>query len=198
MTHQRRTFISLVMGLLLGSQARSEGRPERSEIIDDLSKPAPMASNGATWRVFTDTVMGGISKATMSRETIAGKSALCLRGDVKLENNGGFVQMSLDLLPDGAAFNASGWAGLEVDVFGNNENYAINLRTVGLTRPWQSYRHEFIAPARWTTIRLPFHDFMQSRTNVPLDVSQLKRIGVIAIGRSFHADIAIGNIRFFR
>ena len=142
--------------------------------------------------------MGGISKATMSRETIAGKSALCLRGDVRLENNGGFVQMSLDLLPDGTAVNASGWTGLEVDVLGNNENYAINLRTVGLTRPWQSYRYEFIAPARWNTIRLPFHDFIQSRTDLALDISQLKRIGVIAIGRSFHANIAIGSIRFFR
>ena len=198
MTHQRRTFISLLMGLLLGSQARSQGLPDAERIIDDLSKPAPMASNGATWRVFTDTVMGGVSKATMSRETIAGRSAVCLRGDVRLENNGGFVQMSLDLLPDGASLNASEWIGLEADVFGNNEKYALNLRTAELTRPWQSYRQEFIAPARWTTIRFPFNDFIQSRTDLALNASQLKRVGVIAIGRSFHADIAIGGIRFFR
>lgn len=198
MTHQRRTFISLFMGLLLGSHARSQGQLEPAAIIDDLSKPAPMASNGAIWWVFTDTVMGGVSKATMSRETIAGRSAVCLRGDVRLENNGGFVQMSLDLLPDGAAVNASEWTGLEADVFGNNKNYALNLRTANLTRPWQSYRHEFFVPARWTTIRFPFQDFIQSRTDLALNVSQLKRVGVIAIGRPFHADIAISGIRFFR
>ena len=198
MTHQRRTFISLLAGLLLGPQARSQGRLEAASIIDNLSKPAPRASNGAIWRVFTDNVMGGVSKATMSPETIAGRSANCLRGDVRLENNGGFVQMSLDLLPDGTALNASEWTGLEADVFGNNENYAFNLRTADLTHPWQSYRHAFIASARWTTIRFSFHDFKQSRTDLPLDIRQLKRIGVIAIGRPFHADISIGGIRFIR
>ena len=61
-----------------------------------------------------------------------------MRGDVSLENNGGFVQISLDLAPDGHAVDASAWSGIEFDVFGNGEDYGVHLRTADLSQPWQS------------------------------------------------------------
>ncbi len=142
--------------------------------------------------------MGGVSKATMARETVEGRAAIRLRGSVSLENNGGFVQISLDFSPDGGAFDASVWSGIEVDIFGNREEYALNLRTTDLTRPWQSYRQTFRAEPRWQTIKLPFKSFVPNRTDIPLDTHRLRRLGIIGIGREFLADISIGGVRFYR
>ncbi len=79
-----------------------------------------------------------------------------MRGDVSLENNGGFIQIAIDLSPDGGVVDASAWSGIELDVFGNGEEYGVHLRTDAMTRPWQSYRQIFTAYAEWRTVQLPF------------------------------------------
>jgi hypothetical protein len=167
-----------------------------SAIIDDLSREPPMAATGSPWRLFTDRVMGGVSQGTMVRDIVAGRPALHMRGDVRLENNGGFVQIGLDLSPDGGVVDASGWSGVELDVFGKAEEYGVHLRTDALTRPWQSYRQIFTARPEWRTIRLPFDRFVPYRTDVPLDPRRLRRIGLAAIGRAFAPDLALGGLRF--
>jgi hypothetical protein len=50
-----------------------------------------------------------------------GRPAIRMQGNVSLENNGGFVQIAIDLSPDGKALDASPWRGIELDVFGNSE-----------------------------------------------------------------------------
>lgn len=167
-----------------------------TEIIDDLSQPPPGASNGAAWELVADRVMGGMSNGTMRREVIRGRNSIHLQGDVSLENNGGFLQIALDLAPDGSAVDASNWAGIEIDVVGNNESYNLHLRTADVTRPWQSYRQSFVAEPAWQTVRLPFAAFEAHRIDAPLDLSTLRRIGIVAIGRDFHVDIAISGVRF--
>jgi hypothetical protein len=37
-----------------------------SAIIDDLSREPPIAAKGSKWRLFTDQVMGGVSKGCQS------------------------------------------------------------------------------------------------------------------------------------
>lgn len=167
-----------------------------TEIIDDLSQPPPGASNGATWELIADRVMGGVSSGARRREVIEGRDAIHLQGDVSLENNGGFLQIALDLAPDGSAVDASQWAGIEIDVIGNGESYNLHLRTADVTRPWQSYRLSFVAEPAWQTVRLPFTEFEAHRIDAPLDLSTLRRIGIVAIGRDFHVDIAISGVRF--
>ncbi|QIE43076.1 CIA30 family protein (plasmid) [Rhodobacteraceae bacterium SC52] len=164
-------------------------------LIDDLSQPHPRASTGTEWELLSDRVMGGVSAGGLSRETIAGRTALRLQGDVRLENNGGFVQAALDLTPNGAT-DARRWSGISLDVYGNGEAYNFHLRTADVTRPWQSYRAHFDAPAVWQTITLRFDAFTPHRLTAPLDLSTLRRIGIVAIGRAFQADIAIAGIRF--
>ncbi|SMY08096.1 CIA30 family protein [Flavimaricola marinus] len=144
------------------------------------------------WEYVADTVMGGVSTGTLSHETIAGRDAVRLKGDVSLENNGGFVQAAFDL-----ALDASAWDGFEIDVFGNDHTYEMRLRTDQLTRPWQSFRAEFDASSEWKTIRLPFASFEPHRTDAALDVARLRRVGVLAIGEAFHADVAIASVRLF-
>ncbi len=126
-----------------------------SAIIDDLSREPPIAVIGSKWQLFTDQVMGGVSKGTMVRDAIAGRAAIRMRGDVSLKNNSGFIQIALDLSPDGGVVDASAWSGIELDVFGNGEEYGVHLRTDAMTRPWQSYRQIFTAYAEWRMVQLP-------------------------------------------
>jgi hypothetical protein len=167
-----------------------------SGIIDDLSCEPPMAAIGSNWQVVTDQVMGGVSEATMVRDVIAGRAAILMRGAVSLQNKGGFVQIALDLSPDGRVVDASAWSGIELDVFGHGEAYGVHLRTDALAKPWQSYRQIFTAHAEWRTVQLPFDHFVPHRTDILLDSHRLRRIGVVAIGRAFSADLAIGGLRF--
>ena len=198
MNRPRRTFLSTLASIFVSRPASSEPQPIAAPIIDDLSREPPTATIGTNWQLFTDTVMGGVSKATMARETIEGRAAIRLRGNVSLENNGGFVQISLNFRPDGGPIDASIWSGIEVDVFGNGEEYGVNLRTTDLIRPWQSYRQTFRAAPDWETVRLPFNRFVPNRTDIPLDLHRLRRLGIIGIGREFTADISVGGVRFFR
>lgn len=166
-------------------------------IIDDVNSAGSSACNGSTWSLFTDQVMGGISQGDLTREMVCGRSALRMRGLVSLENNGGFVQMARDLTPGGGAIDASAFIGVEMDVMGNGESYGCHLRTLATIRPWQSYRHGFPTTQRWTTVRLPFAEFVGHRIDVPLDLSSLRRIGLVAIGRQFHADLSVSRVAFY-
>lgn len=167
------------------------------EIIDDLSRPAPLAITGNGWVLISDRVMGGVSSGSMSRETVAGRPAIRMRGGVSLDNNGGFLQLALDLGNAGAPVDASAWTGIQLDVLGNDQTYNLHLRTTDLARPWESYRQSFVARPSWQTLRLPFDRFVPHRTERPLRTSRLRRIGLIAIGREFEADLAIADIRFY-
>ncbi|MSP03691.1 MAG: CIA30 family protein [Acetobacteraceae bacterium] len=197
MVSYRRTVLFAAAALFTGIAARSEPMTKPTTVIDDLSPETPLATIGTRWQVVTDQVMGGVSRGALSREIVAGRPAMRMRGEVSLENNGGFVQMALDLATDGAAIDASQWLGIELDVFGTGETYSAHLRTVDLTRPWQSYRQGFLAPLNWQTIRLPFSGFSPHRTDISLDLRRLKRLGLVAIGRAFAADLSIGGLRFF-
>ena len=168
-----------------------------TRVIDDLGRDNLVATIGTRWQLVTDRVMGGVSDGTLVRETVSGRPALRMRGDVSLENNGGFVQMALDLAPDRGVVDASAWTGIELDVIGNDEDYGVHLRTDAVERPWQSYRQSFRAGSSWRTVQLAFADFVPHRIEVPLDVRRLRRIGLVAIGRAFAADLAVGGVRFF-
>jgi Complex I intermediate-associated protein 30 (CIA30) len=166
-------------------------------IIDDLSRPPPQATIGPSWEVVSDQVMGGVSKAMMTRESVGGREAIRMRGAVRLDNNGGFVQVALDLVKGGYSMDARRWTGIELDVSGNGESYNLHLRTADIERPWQSYRHSFVAGPAWQTVRLPFQAFEAHRVSVPLDASRLRRIGIVAIGRAFTADVAVAGVSFY-
>ena len=167
------------------------------EIIDDIRQDAPFATIGNGWVLVSDRVMGGVSDGTMSREHIAGRDAICMRGGVSLENNGGFLQIALDLGDAGREVDASAWDGIRLDVLGNDQTYNLHLRTADIKRPWESYRQSFDAPPTWTSVFLPFAGFKPHRLDRPLRPSRLRRMGVVAIGREFEADIAIADIRFY-
>lgn len=149
------------------------------------------------WRGVTDAVMGGVSRAEVSEENILGRDAVRLRGRVSTENNGGFVQIALDLDAGGGTLDARACSGVAIDVWGNGEAYGAHLRTTAMWRPQQSYRQAFVATGAWQSLRLPFADFTAHRIDVPLDVARLRRIGLVAIGREFEADLAIARLALY-
>ncbi len=167
-------------------------------VIDEAGAQSPRALNGATWESVTDAVMGGVSSATLRVARIAGRDALHLVGDVRLENRGGFVQCALDLASPGMAFDASDYAGIEVSVLGNGETYGLHLRTTTNRQPWESWRQPFTTTGAWQTLRLPFTGFLPHRCAGELDTTRLRRVGLVGIGRAFHADFALNRIAFYR
>lgn len=168
-----------------------------SAIIDDLSCAPPLSAIGTNWRLYTDRVMGGVSQGRMLREVVGVRAAIRMNGEVSLANNGGFIQISLNLAPEGGVADASNWTGVELDVYGKIEEYSLRLRTRDLTEPWQSYRQTFVIEPKWRTIQFFFDRFQRHRTETPLNVRRLRRLGIVAIGRSFSADLALGGIRYF-
>lgn len=177
--------------------AISSPTADKVMLIDDFENPEQGSSLGTRWRGFSDRVMGGVSRETVAFEKIDGRECLRLTGDVRLDNNGGFIQAALDLGTWGRSFDASGYTGLRLKVRGNGESYSLHLRTPDNTRPWQSYRSKFTAGPDWQTIELPFAEFQPYRLETPLDRSRLRRIGVVAIGREFSADLAVCELAFY-
>ncbi|MGY6635185.1 MAG: CIA30 family protein [Alkalilacustris sp.] len=171
---------------------------ENRAILDDLSRPFPEATLGTCWRLVTDQVMGGVSEGALNRALVAGRPALRLTGAVRTDNNGGFVQMALDLAPGGGLLDARGWSGLELDLWGNGATYGVHLRTDAVCRPWQSWRQTITAGPDWSTLRLRFDGFAAHRIELPLEVGRLRRVGFVAIGRAFAADLALGGLRLWR
>ena len=171
---------------------------EPGMLIDDFAAQDLLSPLGTAWRPVTDQVMGGISEARVTRSLIEGRPCLRLTGAVRLENNGGFIQAGLDLAPDGRFLDASAFTGLRLLVSGNGEQYSIHLRTPDNRRPWQSYRAQFTTRSDLSTIELPFVTFMPHRLEEPLDLKRLRRIGLVAIGRAFQADLRVCEIRLYK
>jgi hypothetical protein len=152
-------------------------------------RPAPNDKNELRLQLVSDQVMGGVSRGHLDLTDVRGRPALRLTGDVSLERGGGFLQMAGDL-----PLAARGATGVRLLVCGNGETYGCHLRTTDVTRPWQSYRHRFEATAEWRTVDLCFADFVPHRIEAPLNVEGLTRLGLVAIGRAFHVDLAVGRI----
>ena len=174
-------------------------QPENRQhlIVDDFQRIDRVSALGTTWRAVTDRVMGGVSAVSLDYCNVEDRRGLRLTGLVRLDNNGGFVQMGLDLCAPDDFLNAESFTGVELLVHGNDERYSVHLRTADTLRPWQSYRAHFTAVPRWQTRRLPFAGFTPHRLTAPLDLRRLRRLGIVAIGRAFHADFTIGELRFY-
>lgn len=189
----KRGLIVLLLGLALGVRAESD-----TMLIDDFSRQDFVSKLGTQWRAVSDRVMGGVSEASLVYDAVDGKACLRLTGDVRLENNGGFIQAALDLAQPGKRLDASAYTGIRLVVRGNDQQYSLHLRTPDAVRPWQSYRAHFNAGPEWQTIDLPFDTFVPYRLELALDTRKLTRIGLVAIGREFSADLLIARVSLYR
>ena len=166
-------------------------------VIDDRQSGDLQSTLGTQWRLITDGVMGGVSSGTLDLGEREGRSCLRLQGEVSLQNNGGFIQAALELAPSGV-LDASAWAGVELDVYGDGEAYNVHLKTSRMWLPWQHYRASFMAEPGWHRVRVPFAEFEGYRIGAAFDPARLERIGIVAYGRAFKADLCIGRVAFYR
>lgn len=164
--------------------------------------------------------------AHLTREIFDGRLSNVLRGIVKMDNNGGFIQMATNLKRDGTSVDASKYDGLEllvqngaqeVESFNVQYVHAFNvhascfynahtaldsIKTTDCLRPFSSYRKAFeIRPRVWEKIRLPFSEFRGNgpgADSTPFDLSCLKRFGIVAIGKPMEVELAIAGVRLYK
>jgi hypothetical protein len=148
------------------------------------------------WQLISDQVMGGRSSGRLTIQTSQPHPCLHLQGTVTTENNGGFLQIAHNL-SESERFNISSASGIRLLVRGNNETYNLHLRSSDMWLPWQSFRSSFFAGDEWQQVTLPFDGFSAYRTNKKMNTSKLKRIGIVAIGRDFEADICVAKVEFY-
>jgi len=182
----------------VGEGTRASGGVQSEAIIADVAGDGLASRAGGRWRVVTDRVMGGVSEAELALVAVDDRPCVRLTGDVRLERNGGFVQLALDLGQEARPLDASAYAGVRLLTRGNGETYGVHLRTQDLWFPWQSYRAGFVAGPAWAEVRLPFTEFRPYRTDTPLDPGRLIRLGVFAIGRAFRAEVCVAEVAFYR
>ena len=195
-TAGRPVLLHTLAGLLLLLPINPGAAEDTMILIDDRQTGDLQATLGTQWRLITDGVMGGVSRGTLTPDTVEGRRCLRLAGAVSTENNGGFIQAALELAPSGA-LDASALGGVELDVYGNGEAYNVHFKTRRVWLPWQHYRAAFMAAPGWHTVRVPFAGFEGYRIGAAFDPAGLERIGIVAYGRDFTADLCIGRVALY-
>jgi hypothetical protein len=197
---RREAALGLASGLLVPRASGDNARTMTDDrlLLSRFDGAGEYLAPGVGWRGFSDRVMGGISDAQFGRDLIAGRRCVRLTGRVTRESGGGFVQMALYLGARRQRFDGSAWRGLECDVFGNDEDYNLHVRTTDCGWFDDSYRATFSAPARWTTLRLAWDSLQPNSVRVPLNPARLERIALLGWMREFEADIALASLSLYR
>ena len=190
-------FLYSLIALLLLLPLNHTAADDTMILIDDRQSGDLQSTLGTQWRLITDGVMGGVSSGTLGTGQREGRNCLHLQGEVSLENSGGFIQAALQLAPSGV-LDASGYTGVELDVYGNGESYNVHFKTSRVWLPWQHYRASFMAEPGWHTVQVPFAEFEGYRIGAAFDPARLERIGIVAYGRAFMADLCIGRVALYR
>ncbi len=132
----------------------------------------------AEWIVVNDGVMGGLSR---SEFVAADPGHATFRGEMSLENNGGFASVR-GHVPEGIPTAARL---IELRVRGDGRSYQVRLRE-GRRFDGIAYRAEFrTEPGEWLVVALPMSDFeptyrgRRPRNASPLDPSQVRQLGLM-------------------
>lgn len=168
------------------------------QVLSRFDGDAEYVAPGVYWRGFSDRVMGGVSDAQFGRDVIGGRRCIRLTGTVTRDSGGGFVQMALYLGGRSRSFDGSAWLGVELEIFGNDEDYNVHVRTSDCGWYDDSYRYTFRAPSRWSVLRIGWRDFKPNGVRKPLDPSRLERIAILGWMREFEADISLASLALYR
>lgn len=147
------------------------------------------------WRFFSDRVMGGISTGEARFLQEGAQPFARMTGDVSTANNGGFIQMRLDLREPAPARTQ----GVRLVARGNNQRYFVHLRTRGTVLPWQYYQAGFDVTGTWTEFRVPLAAFTPSGAMLRRSprAESLTSVAIVAFGRDHAAQIDIREIGFY-
>jgi len=163
-------------------------------LLDDFSRSDGISTLGTRWQDFTDRVMGGLSEMKTDIVDTDRGMALRMSGQVRLENNGGFIQVRLPLAENRDTFDASRFDAVEITARGASGAYYLHLRTPESSRPWQYYRAPLPVGEEWTTCTIPFSDFEGKSISGRPDFSRLRSIAIVAYGEAFDAKIELTRL----
>jgi len=138
--------IAFLMGPLVASSLGVSAPQDTARAFEVTS------STAADWAIVNDGVMGGLSS---SEFVDSGAGFAVFRGNLSLENNGGFASVR-GIVPIGAMEQHSG---LALRIRGDGRSYQVRLRT---NRQFDgvAYMAEFQTRAgAWQTIEIPFSAF---------------------------------------
>jgi hypothetical protein len=163
-------------------------------VLSNFQDLDPIVVPARRWRGLNDRVMGGVSDAEFRLAEVAGTRCILLTGRVTRNQGGGFIQMALDLGSSAQPFDASAYAGLELLVHGNDEDYNCHVRTDDCGWYGESYRATVHVTPRWQRIRLAWTDFKPNGELPPLNAVRLRCIALLSWMREFQADIALAGL----
>lgn len=162
-------------------------------LIDDFSRPDGRSALGTAWQGFSDRVMGGRSDLIAARMRDEHGDVLVLTGQVRLENNGGFIQVRLPLARSGA-FDARAYRAVQLRVRGLPGPYYLHVRSADTRLPWQYYRAPIALTSDWQSVRVDFAGFEPQSVSAPLDLARLQSLAIVAYGEAFEARIEVARI----
>jgi monofunctional biosynthetic peptidoglycan transglycosylase len=148
-------------------------------------------TNTAAWQVVNDDVMGGVSTSSFRLTN----GVAVFRGEVSLENNGGFA--SVRSLP--ASQGLSGCDAFVIRVRGDGHRYKFTVRT---DRSFDSAIYQSVFPTKkgeWEEHRLPMKGFVPTfrgrvlSTEPPLDPRRVTSVGFLIADKQdgpFHLEVA--------
>ncbi|ART80115.1 CIA30 family protein [Oceanisphaera avium] len=149
----------------------------------------------SAWKMISDQVMGGVSSGDLHQTQYQNATATCLTGRTSLDNNGGFVQMKLDIEPSELSAD---YKGLFIELAGNSHHYNLHVKTTQLTRPWQSFRYTLAVAPHWTRFIVPFEQLLAHRTETEFQQTEINSVAVVAIGEEFEVEICVRRFGFYK
>ena len=181
-------FLSLIVMITINSKAIA---------VEDLSYPFNTDS-GRYWQYISDQVMGGVSVGKVTLEQDGEMYYARLTGNVSTRNNGGFIQLRSGISFANSEKDGKNLQGVRLNVRGNGETYEIHITTNDRTYRGDYYSATFKADFDWKMIDLPFNKFKRKRSNnTKLDAQNITRLGIVAYGREYVADISVSTIEFY-
>ena len=181
-------FLSLFIMIIFSS---------KSIAAENLSFPFN-ADSGKYWQYVSDRVMGGVSDGQVTIEQDGEMYYARLTGNVSTANNGGFIQLRSGVSFANTEKDGKNLQGVRLNVRGNGETYEIHITTNDRTYRGDYYSATFKADFDWKMIDLPFNKFKRKRSNnTKLDAQNITRLGIVAYGREYVADISVSTIEFY-
>ncbi len=155
MTHRFRFILSprllfFLSGLLVPNLARAEVVVVQPPMLFDFTR----ATSTAPWVTEDDGVMGGRSRGGL--QLVPGHHAV-FRGQVSLENDGGFSSVQADFPP----VEVSGFSVAKLRIRGDGRNYRFIVESDPRERVY--YVHEFATGDQWETVTIPLRSMKPMR-----------------------------------
>ena len=132
-------------------------------------------SNLGKWQVVDDVVMGGRSNGTLELNENGNG---VFKGDVSIENNGGFSSIQLRL----EAKKTDEKAAISLRLKGDGSDFQFRIKAS--TRDRHSYIYNFKTSGDWETISIPLSDMSPSFRGYSLQIpnfnhNKIEQIGVL-------------------